>query len=288
MQKKKNYAPVLFLAPAMIGIFIFKIYPIMKGVYDSFFQFSFLSKGTFFTGIQNYTEALSDPVFLNSAKVTLTFNAIVIPLQVVISFLLALLLMVKVKGQRLFRTLHLIPITVSFTVACVLWGVLLNPEQGLLNSLLNVMGISNQPFLFDKSQALGSVIGIASWKGVGYWALFFIAGLEEIPESYYEAAAIDGAGGLRSLIHITLPQMKRTFLFVVVSDTISNFLQFVPPYILTGGGPEGATDFMMYQIFQNAYTYSNTNLASAMINILLVLLLVIVGIEAFLLRSKED
>lgn len=260
----------------------------MKGVYDSFFQFSFVSKGTFFSGIQNYLEALTDPVFLNSLKVTFTFNVIVIPLQVAISFLLALLLMVKIKGQRLFRTLHLIPITVSFTVACVLWGVLLNPEQGLLNSLLNVIGIPNQPFLFDKSQALGSVIGIASWKGVGYWALFFIAGLEEISESYYEAAAIDGAGRFRSLLHITLPQMKRTFLFVVVSDTISNFLQFVPPYILTGGGPEGSTDFLMYQIFQNAYTYSNTNLASAMINILLILLLVIVGIEAFLLRSKEE
>lgn len=288
MRKKRSYAPALFLAPAMIGILIFKVYPIMKGIYDSFFQFSFISKQEFFSGIENYIEVLTDPVFLNSIKVTFAFNGVVIPLQVVVSFMLALLLMVKVKGQRLFRTLHLIPITVSFTVACVLWGVLLNPEQGLFNSLLNVIGISNQPFLFDKSQALGSVIGIASWKGVGYWALFFIAGLEEISESYYEAAAIDGAGRFQSLLHITLPQMKRTFLFVIVSDTISNFLQFVPPYILTGGGPEGSTDFMMFQIFQNAYTYSNTNLASAMINILLTFMLIIVGVEAFILRNKEE
>ena len=121
----------------------------------------------------------------------------------------------------------------------------MNPEQGLLNSVLNLFGIPNQQFLFDKAQALPSVIGIATWKGVGYWALFFISGLEEIPSQLYEAAAIDGSGPWNTLIHITIPQMKRTVLFVVVSDTISNFLLFVPAYILTNGGPEGSTDFMI-------------------------------------------
>lgn len=164
----------------------------------------------------------------------------------------------------------------------------MNPEQGLLNSVLNIFGIPNQQFLFDKAQALPGVIGIATWKGVGYWALFFISGLEEIPSQLYEAAAIDGSGPWNTLLHITIPQMKRTVLFVVISDTISNFLLFVPAYILTNGGPEGSTDFMMFEIFKNAYTYSNVNLASAMIVILLVIMLAVVGAETMLLGGRDE
>ncbi|MBU9726268.1 carbohydrate ABC transporter permease [Diplocloster modestus] len=284
--RKKYLAPVMFLLPAMLGIFIFKLYPIFLGMYDSFFQYSFQNKRDFFVGIQNYVDAFQDPSFLNSLAVTLIFNVIVNPLQVVLSFGLALLLMVKLKGQKAFRTLHLIPITVSFTIACVLWGVLLNPEQGLMNSILNTFGIPNQQFLYSSSQALPTIIGIASWKGLGYWALFFIAGLEEVPSQLYEASSIDGAGYWRSLRYITMPNMKRTFLFVIVSDTISNYLMFVPSYILTNGGPEGSTDFLMFRIFTNAYSYSNVNLASAMIVILLVIMMATVGIENLLLREK--
>lgn len=285
---RRTLTPILFLIPAMAGIFIFKIYPILQGVFTSFFQQSFWGGEPVFTGLQNYIDALTDPVFLNSLKVTFVFNLIVNPLQILVSFGLALLLMTKVKGRKVFRTIHLIPITVSFTIACVLWGVLLNPEQGLLNSLLNVLGIPNQQFLFSKAQALPTIIGIATWKGVGYWALFFISGMEEVPGQFYEAAVIDGSGAWNTLIHITIPLIKRTILFVVVSDTIANFLLFVPSYVLTNGGPEGSTDFVMYEIFKNAYTYSNVNLASAMIVILLVMMLLTTGLESLLLRGKED
>ena len=186
--------PVLFLAPAMLGILIFKLYPLLKVLVSSFFQFSFASKAEYFAGIQNYVEAFTDPVFQNSIKVTLVFNLIVNPLQILISFSLALLLMSNLKGKKVFRTLHLIPITVSFTIACILWGVLLNPEHGLVNSILNLFGLENQSFLYSQHQALGTVIAIASWNGVGYWALFFLAGLDEVPAHLYEAAAICGAG----------------------------------------------------------------------------------------------
>lgn len=287
MQTEKTHAYIWFLLPAMLLIALFKVYPIISGIYDSFFQFSFVSKSHYFVGFQNYLDALTDSVFQNSLKVTFLFNILVNPIQVFLSFGLALLLTAKVKGQRFFRTLHLIPITVSFTISCILWGVLLNPDVGLLNSILNEFGIPNQPFLTDKSQALASIIGIATWKGVGYWALFFIAGLEDIPRQLYEAANIDGSGWWKTFIHITIPQMRKVLLFVVISDTIANFLLFAPSYILTNGGPEGSTDFVMFEIFKNAYRYSNTNLASAMIVILLVLLLAIVLVENILLKSKE-
>ena len=286
--KRRYMIPAAFLLPTLIGLFIFRIYPLVLSVYDSLFKYSFINKSHFFAGLDNYIEALADPTFLNSIKVTLILNLIVNPVQVLLSFGLALLLVVKLKGQKVFRTLHLVPVTVSFTIACTLWGVLLSPEQGLMNSLFNMFGMPSQAFLNDKSQALAWVIVIASWKGIGYWVLFFIAGLEDIPTQLYEAAAIDGASYIKRLFYIILPQMKRTFLFVIVSDTISNFLMFVPPYTLTGGGPEGTTDFMMYRIYNSAYKFSNLNLASAMIVILLIMLLSIIGIENYLLRDKDD
>ena len=286
--KKKLIIPAAFLLPALIGLVIFRIYPLVLSVYDSLFKFSFINKQHYFVGLDNYIEALTDASFQNSIKVTLILNLIVNPIQVILSFGLALLLIVKLKGQKVFRTLHLIPVTVSFTIACTLWGVLLNPEQGLMNSLFHMFGLPNQAFLNDKAQALTWVIVIASWKGIGYWVLFFISGLEDIPTQLYEAAAIDGANYINKLRFIILPQMKRTFMFVIVSDTISNFLMFVPPYALTGGGPEGTTDFMMFRIYKSAYKFSNINLASAMIVILLIMLLAIIGIESRLLRNKDD
>lgn len=285
--KKKKLVLFVFLFPAMFLLIAFKIYPILLGAYESFFTYSFVSKESVFAGLQNYINIFTDSTVLNSLKVTLIFNVIVNPVQLILSFGLALLLMVKLRGQRTLRTIHMIPVAVSFTIACTLWGGLLSPEQGLMNSILNVFGIENQGFLNDKSQALAWVMVLACWKGLGYWALFFITGLEEVPEQLYEAASLDGAGYWKSLRWITLPQMKRTFKFVIVSDTIANFILFVPAYVLTGGGPDGATDFLMYRIYRTAYQYSDINLASAMIVVLLIILAVIVGVESFLLREKE-
>ena len=285
---KKRYVPYLFLLPAILGLLIFKVYPIMDAVKSSLFTFSFFGKQQHFVGLKNYINILTDPVFLNSLKVTFIFNVITNPLQIFLSFCLALILVMNVKGKRIFRTVHLIPITVSFPIACVLWGIILNPDLGLVNSILNIIGIHNQPFLNSASQALGSVIGIASWKGVGYWALFLIAGLEEISSSYYEAADIDGANKWNTFIYITFPQIKNTLLFVIVADTISNFCLFVPAYMLTNGGPQSSTDFLMYEVFKNAYTYSNLDRASAMIVVMLIILLIITAVESRLIKTAEE
>jgi ABC-type sugar transport system permease subunit len=180
-----------------------------------------------------------------------------------------------------------VPITVSFPIACILWSIILNPEQGLVNSFLAVFGIPNQPFLTDRNQALWCIIGIATWKGIGYWALFLIAGLEEISPSLYESGWIDGASGVKAFLYITLPQMKRPLLFVVVADTVSNFLIFAPQYLITKGGPDKSTDFLMYEIFKNAYQYSNNGIASAMMVSLVVIVLVIIGLESRLLRDDQ-
>jgi multiple sugar transport system permease protein len=271
----------------MTGLVLFKYYPLLNGLISSFFVDSFSTQMKVFVGFKNYADTLSNPIFLNSLCVTLLFNVIINPLQIVLAMALATFLLKEIRGKKIFRTIQIVPISVSFPIACILWSIILNPEQGLVNSILAVFGVPNQPFLTDRSQALWSIIGIATWKGIGYWALFLIAGLEEISPSLYEAGWIDGAGGAKAFFYITLPQMKRPLLFVVVADTVSNFLIFAPQYLITKGGPDKSTDFLMYEIFKNAYQYSNTGSASAMMVILVIIVLAIIGLESKLLRDDQ-
>jgi len=287
MVRRARMTPYLLLLPAMAGLVLFKFYPLVNGFVASFFADSFATHTRVFVGLRNYADALTSRIFLNSVLVTLLFNVIVNPLQIALATGLALFLVQEIRGKKAFRTIQIIPIVVSFPIACILWSIILDPEQGLVNSLLAVVGIHSQPFLTDRRQALGSIIGIATWKGVGYWALFLIAGLQQISASLYESARIDGARGFRTFWSITLPQMKRPLLFVVVADTVSNFLMFAPQYLITKGGPDRSTDFLMFEIFKNAYEYSNVGGAMAMMVVLVVAVLVIIGLESRLLRDSQ-
>jgi ABC-type sugar transport system permease subunit len=287
MSRRATLTPYLFLLPAVIGLALFKFYPLINGLAASFFTESFRSPARIFVGMRNYAEALANPVFLNSLKVTLLFSLIVNPLQIALAMGLALFLILEIRGKKIFRTIHIIPITVSFPIACILWAIIMNPDQGLMNSILALFGIPNQPFLTDRRQALGSIIGIATWKGVGYWALFLIAGLEEISTSLYESAWIDGANRWVCFWRIMLPQMKRPLSFVVIADTVSNFMIFAPQYLITKGGPDKSTDFLMFEIFKNAYQYSNIGSSMAMLVLLVCLTLLVIAFETYLLRDGE-
>jgi ABC-type sugar transport system permease subunit len=287
MTRRNTLTPYLFLFPAMAGLLLFKFYPLLNGFVASFFADSFSTHSKIFVGLRNYVDALTSSIFLNSLWVTVLFNLIVNPLQIVLAMALAMFLVKEIRGKKVFRTIQIIPIVVSFPIACILWSIILNPEQGLVNSLLNLVRIPNQPFLTDRNQALWSIIGISTWKGVGYWAIFLIAGLQQISSSIYESAWIDGAHGWRTFWSITLPQMKQPLLFVVIADTVSNFLIFAPQYLITKGGPEKSTDFLMYEVFKNAYEYSNVGGAMAMMVILIVVVLAVIGLEGRLLRDSR-
>jgi multiple sugar transport system permease protein len=284
---RAKYVPYLFLIPAMAGIFLFSFYPILKGAFNSLFTVSFITGSDIFVGLENYRSLFENPAFWKSLKVTLLFNVVVNPVQIILALLLALFLNKKLRGLNFFRTIHYIPITVSLPITCVLWAVLLNPDQGLANSLLDMVGLAKQPFLSSERQALWVIMGIATWKGVGYWSVFLLAGLQEVPKHLYEASAIDGAGRWQTFKNVTYPEMKRSILFVVIADTISNFLLFAPQYILTKGGPNFSTDVLMYETFNYAYVYSNSGLASALVVVLLFLMIAAVAVEYLIFRTKD-
>jgi ABC-type sugar transport system permease subunit len=277
-----------FLLPALLGLILFRIYPIAVSFLKSFYVRSFITKREVFVGLEGYQALFQDPIFWKSAWVTVLFNFVVNPVQMVAALGLALFLSVQVRGIHAFRSLYMLPIGISLPVAAVVWGVVLNPNSGLLNSLLALVGVPAQRFLTSPSQALWSIVLIASWKGVSYWMIFLLAGIKGIPETLYEAARIDGANAWQILTRVTIPLLRRVILFVVVADTISNYLLFIPAYLLTRGGPEHATNFLMYEAFKSGFIYLDMNRAVTIVSVLLVFLLLVIAVEFRFLKPQHE
>ena len=282
-----RWTPFLFLAPALIGLAVFRLAPILIAMAGSLSGMSLMGDLRF-VGWENYHYLVTDAEFWWSVRVTLLFNLIINPLQLAVAFALAMLVFAPGRGIWAYRTLLVLPMAVSTGISAVLFGLFLDANLGPLNGFLEWVGIGAQPFHRSEHQALGTLIGIATWKGAGYWMLFLLAGLYAIPATVNEAAAIDGATPWQRFRHVTLPLMRKPMAFVLVADTAINFLFFAPVYILTAGGPNGATSVLMFQAYRAAFTFSDIGRSLAISSILLVIILVIVVLELRLLRAPED
>jgi multiple sugar transport system permease protein len=276
-----------FLLPALVLIVVLRIVPVAQAIIDA--THLGLPGSTLpakFVGLNNFQALFDSPTFWSSVRQTLLFNLVVNPVQILIALGLAVLLTQNLPATGLWRTLIFLPAAVPMTGSAVVWGIALRPD-GPVNGILAGIGVPAQPFLTGQGQVVGSLILIASWIGVGYWMVFLIAGLNDIPEVYREAALIDGAGPLRRFWSVTLPLLRRPLLFVLVADTVSNFVLFAPMQILTSGGPQGKSNFLMYDIFHNSFELSDPYTAAAELLILLALMIVIVAVQFRLLRDEE-
>jgi multiple sugar transport system permease protein len=276
-----------FLAPALIALAVMRIYPMIRAVIDSLHRSlpgSVLPPR--WVGLDNFDTLLHSSSFWQSVRQTLVFNVIINPLQVILALAIAVLISRRVPAGRLWRTLIFLPSAVPLLGATVLWGIALRPD-GLVNGALATLGIGQQPFLGSSGQVLFSIMLLASWVGVGYWMMFLIAGLQDIPAEYGEAADLDGAGPVRKFFDVTLPLLRRPLLFVLVADTVANFVLFAPIQVLTKGGPEGSSNLLMYDVYHNAFELSDPHTAAAELVLLLVLMLAIVSVQFRLLRSDE-
>jgi multiple sugar transport system permease protein len=191
-----------------------------------------------------------------------------------------------VRGTIFFRSIYLLPVAISLNVTVLVWGLMLDQNAGLVNGILSTLGMERQPFLTSVRYALATVIGIATWKGVPFWMIFFLAGLQGIPQALLEAAAIDGANTLQTFWRVTLPLLRRVILFVLVADTVANFILFVPVYLLTRGGPELSTNLLMYEAYRRGFVYGDLGTSAAITSILLVIVMVVVILEFSMLRSE--
>lgn len=275
-----------FVAPALLGLLVFRLAPVGVAVAGSM-QATDLMGVSRFVGLDNYRDLMADPDFWWSLRVTLVFNVVINPLQVAVALGLALLVLPDDRLTRGFRVVLVLPMAVSTALTAVLFGLFLDRNIGPLNAVLDALGLGRQPFYRDASQALWTLIGVATWKGAGYWMIFMLAGLKGIPRDVMEAAAIDGAGRWRRFRHVTLPLMRRPIAFVLVADTAINFLFFAPVYILTSGGPSNATRLLMFEAYQSAFTFNDPGRALAISTILLAMLGVIVTAQLALLRPRD-
>ncbi len=289
MQNKSDkIAPYLFLLPALLGLVVFRLYPIGDALVSSMQTSSFAGTGQVsWVGLDNYRFLLSDPTFWKSLKATLLLTVTINPTQILVALGLALLVNREGRFIRFSRTMFIMPVTVSTTVARVLWGLMLNPNSGLINSILAIFKISPQPFLTSANQAMWSIVALTTWRAAGYWMIFLLAGLQQIPISVYESSSLDGANKWETFRYITFPLLKRTLAFVTVADTCANFVLFVPMYLLTSGGPQMSTNVLMYEAFRNAFIYGDRGMASAIVTVILVLILLTVALEFWLLRTEE-
>ena len=271
--------PYLLVLPALALIIIFKMYPIVLNIWVSLRW-----KDSF--SVINYFNIITDNAFWKSLWITLKFNLILTPLQIVISLGMALLVSRKIKGIGFFRTIYYLPVTISLTVACIMWNMMLNPQNGIVNSILLKIGINAQPFFTGNTQALASIMALSSWKGCGYWMMFLMAGIKDIDVSLYDAAKMDGASYWKTVFYVIIPALKKTFAFVLIADTTSNLLLFAPMYMITKGGPQDSTNVLMYEAYKSAFIYGDQARSAALMTVLLLIVGVIVAIQfAFLKRG---
>lgn len=276
---------VALLAPALLGLLVFRLYPIGIAVVASFY--TTIHGGSAFVGLGNYESLIGDRVFWRSLEVTLWFNLLVNPIQIAISLGLALLYVRKFPGASLYRVFFLIPIGVSVPVAVIVWRVMLT-QGGLANGLLSLIGVAPQPWLTSSSLALYSIIAIATWKGASYWMIFIVGGLQNISPELYDAARVDGVKPWRRLVFITLPLLRPALLFVLAADVSINFLLFAPIYMLTQGGPAGSTDVLMYEAYKQGFIFGDMGRAMAIVVVIVAILLVVVGLQFRLLSAREQ
>jgi multiple sugar transport system permease protein len=273
------------LAPALAGLVVFRLYPIGLAVNDSFFNV--LRGKSLFVGLENYIALLTDSAFWNSLQVTLWFNLLINPIQIALALGLALLYVQQFKGVTFYRVLFLIPIGVSLPTAVIIWRIMLS-QDGLVNGVIGIAGVPAQPWLTAQSLALYSIIAIATWKGISYWMIFIIGGLQNISPEIYDAARIDGVKPWQRLIYITIPLLRPTLLFVLVADVSINFLLFAPIFMLTQGGPADSTNVLMYEAYKSGFVFGDMGRAMAIIVVVVAILLVIVGLQFKLLAGGKE
>lgn len=277
----------VFLSPAIITIAAFRIVPAVQAVSSSLYRS--LPGGLAapsFTGLGNYAALFENQLFVDTLVRTVVFNLIINPLQIGLALLVAVVMTRNIRLAGVWRTLVFVPATVPIVGSSIAWGAALRPD-GPVNAILAALGLPAQPFLTSPSQSLASIILIASWIGIGYWMIFLIAGIESIPAEYYEAARIDRAGPVRTFFSITLPLLKRPLLFVLVADTVANFVLFVPVQLLTNGGPENSTTLLMFDAYRTTFGYSSRNLGAAEVTILTAVMLAFVVLQFRLLREDD-
>jgi multiple sugar transport system permease protein len=290
----KNFyrAAYFFLTPALAAIFIFFFLPVLVAFVMSFTDFDIYSLGNIqyvrFVGFRNYLQLFNDPLFWQALQNTFYFVLVGGPLSVAVSLGAAILLNSKlVRFKSFFRAIYFAPVVTTLVAVAVVWRFVYHSRFGLLNYFLGFLGINPIDWLGDPTYAMPAIILLAVWKNFGYNMIIFIAGLQNIPEELYEAACIDGANARQQFLHITIPMLAPTTLFISIITMIGYFQLFAEPYVITQGGPLNSTLSIVLLMYQQGFRWWNMGYSASLAFVLFIIIL-IGSLIQFKLRKRGE
>ena len=265
----------LFIAPVVLLFGIFRVVPSVQTLLYSFYRVELL-KGRFtFVGLENFAALFTDEIFRKATVNTMVYVLAIVPLSASLGLLLAVVFNSKFHLKEFFKAVYFSPMVTSTVAAAMVWWWMYNPQFGIFNVLLKLVGIPAQPWLNSSRMALPSIIIFSVWKNLGYNMIIYLAGLQAIPPQFYEAATIDGAGAVARFRRITVPLLAPTTVFLLIYDSILAFQIFDQVFVLTGGGPANSTNVVVLDLYRQAFERYNFGYASAEA---MVLFLFILGI----------
>lgn len=272
----------LFILPSLAGFGVLTLLPILFSLVISFTDWNFLAglQGIRFVGFANFVKMWSDRWFIDSLVNNLLYAGITVPVTIVLSLLTAIGMNKGVFFKTPIRLMIFMPYISSIVAISIIWGVLYHPSQGPINAFLSGLGVENVPkWLASSTWALPAIIIMGIWANIGYNMVIYLAGLQNIPKDFYEAAKIDGAGAISSFWHITVPSLSPTTFFVLITSIIHSFQVFAAIFIMTQGGPGTSTSVLTYYIYQAGFSFYDMGYASAMAWLLFLIIFAITAVQ---------
>ncbi len=292
-RRKDHYTAWAFAAPALMLMLIFLVIPFFIAIYYSLTNARLVSGPlhTNFVGLANYIHMLGDDSLHRALLNNSVFGIVMVPVQTGLALLLAILVNQKLRGMAVFRTIYFSPIVTPLVVVAVVWSFLYNPGQGLINEFIKAISFGHlgpYNWLSNPELALPAIILLSIWQGVGFQMVVYLAGLQGIPESLYEAARVDGAGPWYQFWHITLPQLRNTIIFVLIATTILSFKLYTQVEVMTQGGPENATSTVVWYIVHQSIHNVQVGYASTVaVVFFLILLIRVIPILRSVIMTEE-
>ncbi len=277
---------LLFLSPTLIVFSSFILFPVFFSFYLSFQDWNMFSDDQTFIGIDNYTRLFQSAEFWQVLKNTAIYTIGTVPFNMALALIIAYVLNKRIKGKKILRTAFFAPVIISPVAAAVIWRWIYDPNFGLMNYSIGLLGIDAINWLNNPTAAMFALIIMGVWKTLGINMVLFSAGLQGIPEQYYEAAEIDGAGRVSKFWHITIPLLTPTTFFIMVMSMISSFQVFDLVYVLTSGGPMGTTKVLVFYIYERAFQFFEMGYASAASYILFAILFLLTMLQVKYLRYR--
>ena len=264
IRKNRWHYAYLFILPILLVFGVFRIYPSLQTLLYSFFDINLVARTLKPVGLRNFLLLAHDGTFLRAISNTVIFTLYIVVVSTAIGLVLASMFTSRMRGSSVFKAVYFAPFITSTVAAAVVWTFLYNPRFGLFNAILQLVGLPTRGWISSSKDALTSIIIFSIWKTVGYNMVIFIAGLQNIPDSFHEAAIIDGAGGIRRFFTISIPLVAPTTVFVVMYNTILALKVFDQVFVLTAGGPAESTTVVVLQIYKQAFENYRFGYASSM------------------------